>query len=80
MTDPPDSIKKDAEKTIMHLRASLRSSRRFYGMKLLLVGKANQGKTTLMHRLMWDYNYNINSPTNGETGAESSPVFSLIPF
>ena len=34
-------------------------------MKLMLVGRAAQGKTTLMHRLMRDYSYNINKSTNG---------------
>ena len=31
----------------------------------MLVGRAEQGKTTLMHRLMRDYTYNINHSTNG---------------
>lgn len=65
LTDPPDEIKQDGVKTIMHLRNSLRSSKGYYTMKLMLVGRAAQGKTTLMHRLMRDYSYNINKSTNG---------------
>ena len=65
MTDPPDAIKQNGVKTIMYLRNSLRSSKAYYTVKLMLVGRAEQGKTTLMHRLMRDYTYNINQSTNG---------------
>ncbi|KAK3715077.1 hypothetical protein QZH41_012136, partial [Actinostola sp. cb2023] len=65
VTDPPDHIKKNGPKTIMYLRAKLRNARGYYSMKLMLVGRAAQGKTTLMHRLMLDYTYNSNSATNG---------------
>ena len=65
MTDPPDEIKQNGVKTIMYLRNSLRSSKAYYTVKLMLVGRAEQGKTTLMHRLMRDYTYNINQSTNG---------------
>ena len=65
MTDPPDEIKRNGVKTMMYLRDKLRSSQGYYTMKLMLVGRAEQGKTTLMHRLMRDYAYNTNSPTNG---------------
>lgn len=51
----------------MYLRAKLRNARGYYSMKLMLVGRGAQGKTTLMHRLMNDYTYNLNSATNGET-------------
>lgn len=66
MTDPPEHIKKNGAKTIMHLREKLRNARGYYSMKLMLVGRAAQGKTTLMHRLMNDYTYNLNSATNGK--------------
>ncbi|XP_068716726.1 leucine-rich repeat serine/threonine-protein kinase 2-like isoform X1 [Montipora capricornis] len=65
LTDPPDRIKQDGVKTIMYLRNSLRTCQGYYTVKLMLVGRAEQGKTTLMHRLMRDYTYNTNSPTNG---------------
>ena len=65
ITDPPDYIKRSAAKTIGWLRATLRNAKGYYSMKLMLVGRAEQGKTTLMKRLMYEYNYNTNSPTNG---------------
>ncbi|XP_032226652.2 leucine-rich repeat serine/threonine-protein kinase 2 isoform X2 [Nematostella vectensis] len=65
VTDPPEEIKRNGVKTIMYLRAKLRSARGYYSMKLMLVGREAQGKTTLMHRLMLDNTYFINSATNG---------------
>ncbi|XP_078352523.1 leucine-rich repeat serine/threonine-protein kinase 2-like isoform X1 [Oculina patagonica] len=65
LTDPPEEIKRNGIKTISYLRNILRRSEGYYTMKLMLVGKAAQGKTTLKHRLMKDYSYNINSSTNG---------------
>lgn len=65
LTDPPEEIKRNGIKTIMYLRNILRRSEGYYTIKLMLVGKAAQGKTTLKHRLMKDYNYNFNKSTNG---------------
>lgn len=65
LTDPPDEIKQDGVKTIMYLRNTLRNSKPCYTVKLMLVGRAGQGKTTLMHRLRRDYTYNQNTATNG---------------
>ena len=66
LTDPPEEIKRNGIKTIMYLRNILRKSEGYYTMKLMLVGKAAQGKTTLKHRLMRNYSYNDNNSTNGE--------------
>lgn len=49
----------------MYLRNTLRNSKPCYTVKLMLVGRAGQGKTTLMHRLRRDYTYNQNTATNG---------------
>lgn len=65
LTDPPEEIKKNGIKTIMYLRNILRRSDGYYTLKLMLVGRAGQGKTTLKHRLMRDYTYNVNNSTNG---------------
>ena len=47
LKDPPKSVQKECRDCIRYLNSKLRSSRGFYRMKLMLVGYANRGKTTL---------------------------------
>lgn len=75
LTDPPEEIKRNGIKTIMYLRNILRRSEGYYTMKLMLVGKAAQGKTTLKYRLMRNYSYNDNNSTNGENCFHSSGLY-----
>ena len=51
LSDPPRNIQKDARDCIRYLNGKLRSARKFYRMKLMLVGKQDRGKTTLVARL-----------------------------
>lgn len=47
------------------LKAQLRSAEPYYTMKLILIGRANHGKTTLVHRLKGDDAFNNNLSTQG---------------
>ena len=51
LKDPPKKLQKDCRDCIRYLNSKLRSARGFYRMKLMLVGCANRGKTTLVARL-----------------------------
>ena len=51
LNDPPRSVQKDAQHCIRYLHSKLRCAKGFYKMKLMLVGQANRGKTTLVARL-----------------------------
>ena len=48
---PPKNLQKECRDCIRYLNSMLRSARGFYRMKLMLVGYANRGKTTLVVRL-----------------------------
>ena len=49
--DPPRTVQGHARDCIRYLNSKLRSAKGFYRMKLMLVGCANRGKTTLAARL-----------------------------
>ena len=49
--DPPRSVRSNAKHCITYLNSKLRSTRGYYRMKLVLVGKQERGKTTLVARL-----------------------------
>ena len=51
LNDPPKNLQKDPHDCILYLNSKLRCAKGFYRMKLMLVGLANQGKTTLVERL-----------------------------
>ena len=51
LNDPPKSLQKDCRDCIRYLNSKLRSARGFYRMKLMLIGYANRGKSTLVARL-----------------------------
>ena len=51
INDPPRNIRHSAKLCIAYLNQKLRSTRGYYRMKLILVGKQNMGKTTLVSRL-----------------------------
>ena len=51
LSDPPRNMQRDARDCIRYLNCKLRSARKFYRMKLMLVGKQDRGKTTLVARL-----------------------------
>ena len=63
--DPPSSVQSPAKTLISHLRGKLRAAEPYYCMKLLIIGQAAQGKTTLMHRLKGDANYWDDLSTQG---------------
>ena len=64
LSDPPRNIQKDARDCIRYLNSKLRSARKFYRMKLMLVGKQDRGKTTLVARLQ-GLDVGINQSTVG---------------
>ena len=49
--DPPKAVQGNARHCISYLRVKLRSAKSFYRMKLMLVGCAERGKSTLVARL-----------------------------
>ena len=51
LSDPPKSLLKDPQHCIRYLNSRLRAAKEFYRMKLMLIGEANRGKTTLVKRL-----------------------------
>ena len=51
LNDPPKPIRASARLCITYLNQKLRSTRGYYRMKLMLVGKQERGKTTLVARL-----------------------------
>ena len=51
LKDPPKNLQKDTHDCIRYLYNKLRCAKGFYRMKLMLVGLANRGKTTLVKRL-----------------------------
>ena len=51
LNDPPKNLHKDPGHCIRYLTSKLRSTKGFFKMKLMLVGQANRGKTTLVARL-----------------------------
>ena len=79
INDPPKSIQKDPVSCVRYLNNKRRCPQSFYRMKLMLVGCANRGKTTLVACLQgrrcgneatvgvdiseWSYRTNIGRPT-----------------
>ena len=51
LKEPPKKVQKECRECIRYLNSKLRSSRRFYHMKLMVLGYSNRGKTTLVARL-----------------------------
>ena len=51
LNDPPRNVQRDTRDCIRYLNSKLRCAKGFYRMKLMLVGCANRGKTTLVARL-----------------------------
>ncbi len=51
LNDPPRNLLKEPRDCIRYLNSKLRCAKGFYKMKLMLVGQANRGKTTLVARL-----------------------------
>ena len=51
LNEPPKNIQSDVNECIRYLRNKLVAARGFYRIKLMLVGKQNRGKTTLVARL-----------------------------
>ena len=51
LNDPPRNVQRECRDCIRYLNSKLRCTKGFYRMKLMLVGLANRGKTTLVARL-----------------------------
>ena len=51
LNDPPRNLQKDPHDCIRYLNNKLRCAKGFYRMKLMVLGMANRGKTTLVKRL-----------------------------
>ena len=51
LKDPPEQYRKSAKDLVAYLKSKLRKAKPFYSMKLMLVGRENRGKTTLVARL-----------------------------
>ena len=51
LNDPPRNLQRDARDCIRYLNSKWRDAKKFFRMKLMLVGKQNRGKTTLVARL-----------------------------
>ena len=54
LNDPPRNLQRDARDCIRYLNSKWRDAKKFYRMKLMLVGKQNRGKTTIVSRLQGD--------------------------
>ena len=52
LRDPPRSVRTDCSKCISYLNEKLKRFTAFYGIKLMVVGHAGRGKTTLVTRLV----------------------------
>ena len=52
LKDPPRNLHRDPRDCIRYLNSKLRCAKGFYKIKLMLVGQANRGKTTLVARLL----------------------------
>ena len=52
LNDPPKNLQKECRDCIRYLNSKLRSARGFYRMKLMVLGNANRGKTTLAAHLL----------------------------
>ena len=52
LRDPPRSVQRECRDCIRYLNSKLRSAKAFYRIKLMVVGLANRGKTTLVARLL----------------------------
>ena len=63
LNDPPRKLLKDPQVTVCYLKSKLRCAKGFYKMKLMLVGQAGCGKTTLVVRLQGK-NYERDSGIN----------------
>ena len=51
LKEPPEQYRKSAHDCVEYLKSKLCNTKPFYSMKLMLVGKENRGKTTLVARL-----------------------------
>ena len=51
LKDPPEQYCKSAKDCVGYLKSKLYNAKPFYSMKLMLVGRENRGKTTLVARL-----------------------------
>ena len=52
LNDPPKYLQRDCRDCIRYLNSKLRSAKGFYRMKLIILGYANRGRTTLVARLL----------------------------
>ena len=64
LSDPPRNVQRDAQDCVRYLNRKLRSTHKFYRMKLMVLGNQNRGKTTLVARLQ-GLNVGINQSTVG---------------
>ena len=65
LNDPPKKFQRDCYDCIHYLYCKLHSARGFYRIRLMVVGYANRGKTTLVARLQGKYNKECDESTPG---------------
>ena len=64
LNDPPKNVQKECADCIRYLNSKLRSAKGFFRIKMMVVGLANKGKTTLVCRLQGK-DVGANTATNG---------------
>ena len=64
LNDPPKNVQKECADCIRYLNSKLRSAKGFFRIKMMVVGLANKGKTTLVCRLQGK-DVGPNTATNG---------------
>ena len=65
LREPPKNLQKECRDCIRYLNSKLRSPKGFYRMKLMLLGYANRGKTTLVARLQGKEHISVDELTLG---------------
>ena len=69
LNDPPKNVQKECTDCIRYLNSKLRSATGFFHIKMMVVGLANKGKTTLVCRLQ-GRDVGPNTATNGVNVSE----------
>ena len=65
LIEPPVAQRQCTFDAMRYLNNKLRNAQPNSSMKLMIVGPANSGKTTLAHRIVKDFNFSLNESTKG---------------